>query len=51
MNKVNQNQFQIGNLIAALYDEAAQITSNKTLQASIVYLALNDIRRLLKKNR
>ncbi|MCI0441583.1 hypothetical protein L0244_03775 [bacterium] len=51
MNKAKEAQFQIGNLIAALYDEAAQITSNKTLQASIVYLALSDLRRLLKKDR
>ena len=51
MNKVKETHFQIGNLIAALYDEASQITSNKTIQASIVYLALSDLRRLLKKDK
>lgn len=38
--------FQIGTLITALYDEVAKITSNKNLQAELVYVMLQDLRRM-----
>ncbi len=43
-----KQKLQFGSLISALYDEVARITTNKSLQAGLVYLALQDLRRLNK---
>ena len=42
------SKLKFGSLVAALYDEAIRTTSNKSLQTSLVCLALLDLRRHYK---
>lgn len=41
--KTNRNKLNLGNLITALYEEAAKVTANKRLQTRLVYLTLMDM--------
>jgi hypothetical protein len=47
-NEIEKSKLEFGKLVAALYDEVTHVTSNKSLQASLVYLALQDLRRQYK---
>jgi hypothetical protein len=47
-NETKRSKFEFGKLVAALYDEVTRVTSDRSLQASLVCLALQDLRRQYK---
>ena len=49
MKKTKKECYRLGDLIAALYDEAEKETQQKKFQSALVALALLDVRSKIKR--
>ena len=41
--RTSKNRYKLGDLIAALFEEAKRVTSNQVEQTALVYAALKDL--------